>query len=76
MDPVVYEEIVSNLARFGRPDLILEFKEHVTIDPLYEPSKDILKNRFKKEIYSEDECSASDEELSYQIDQDGFYQLE
>ena len=37
MDQIAYDEIVSVLAMFGRPDLIQEFKDNVSVDEDYVP---------------------------------------
>lgn len=71
MDKNSYEEIISNLAKCGRPDLIQDFKENVKIDEDYNPPK-----RVKKEFYSEDEGSAeSEEEYEVHVDSNGFQSL-
>ena len=79
MDESTFEEIISILAKNGRPDLIAELKvfERKIVDVTYNPSIDAMKEkRKKKEIYSEDEGSAtSEDELDYIIDEEGFYSL-
>jgi hypothetical protein len=75
MDRITYEEIISTLAKCGRPDLIQEFKEFVSVDEDYSPAADAKKERMKKEVYSEDEGSADEEDLTFTIDEDGFHQL-
>tara|TARA_R110000737_G_scaffold250032_2_gene259849 strand:+ start:391 stop:621 length:231 start_codon:yes stop_codon:yes gene_type:complete len=75
MDRITYEEIISTLAKCGRPDLIQEFKEFVSVDEDYSPSADAKKERLRKEVYSEDEGSADEEDLTFSIDEDGFHQL-
>jgi hypothetical protein len=71
MDKISFEEIVSVLAMNGRPDLIMELKEHVKVDEDYVPPKFM-----KREPLSDDEGSASSEG-SYTIeeDEDGFLSL-
>jgi len=74
MDQVCFEEILSCLAKCGRPDLILELKEleKKIVDEDYDPSKE----RFvRKEKYSEDEGSAEEEDLQFSVDDEGFYSL-
>ena len=43
MEPSYFEEIISILAKNGRPDLIQELKEHVKIDEDYKPPNFIRK---------------------------------
>jgi len=74
MDQVSFDEILCCLAKCGRPDLIAELKEleNKIVDQDYDPSKE----RFiRKEKYSDDEGSAEEEELEYEVDADGFYSL-
>ena len=47
MDRITYEEIISTLAKCGRPDLIQEFKEFVSVDEDYSPSADAKKERLR-----------------------------
>tara|TARA_Y100000592_G_C5433026_1_gene299322 strand:+ start:432 stop:650 length:219 start_codon:yes stop_codon:yes gene_type:complete len=71
MDKICYEEIISVLAMFGRPDLIAEFKEHIKIDEDYKPPKFA-----KKEKLSDSEGSAeSEEDYEVQVDSEGFLSL-
>jgi len=71
MDKICYEEIISVLAMFGRPDLIEEFKEHIKIDEDYKPPKFA-----KKEKLSDSEGSAeSEEDYEVQVDSEGFLSL-
>ncbi len=71
MDKIAYEEIISTLAKCGRPDLIAEFKDNVKIDEDYKPPTYI-----KKDKYSDDEGSASSEEdYEVHIDSNGFQSL-
>jgi hypothetical protein len=66
VDEEYFEEIISILAKNGRPDLI-----SVLRDTEYKPPK-----RVKKEYYSEDEGSATSEsDYDVDIDEDGFYSL-
>ena len=70
MDQVAYDEIVSVLAMFGRPDLIQEFKDNVSVDEDYVPkftSRDSLSNS------EGSACSESDYEV--EIDDEGFQSL-
>mgnify|MGYP003664565643 CR=1 FL=1 len=71
MDEGTIEEIVSILAKNGRPDLIAEFNEVVRVDNDYKPPK-----RIKRDSLSESEGSAESEE-DYQIheDENGFLSL-
>jgi len=71
MDQVSFEEIVSILARNGRPDLIAEFTENVKVDEDYKPPSFL-----KREKYSDDEGSAAtEEEYSVSEDEEGFMSL-
>jgi len=70
MDQIAYDEIVSVLAMFGRPDLISEFKDNVKIDPDYVPKfmrRDSLSNS------EGSACSESDYEV--EMDEEGFQSL-
>ena len=71
MDQLPFDEIVSILAKNGRPDLIAECKEHIKIDNDYEPP-----SYLKKDKYSDNEGSA-EEESDYEVqeDEDGFQSL-
>ena len=74
MDQITYEEILSCLAKCGRPDLILELKEleKKIVDEDYDPSKE----RFiRKEKYSDEEGSAEEEDIQFSVDDEGFYSL-
>ena len=74
MDQITYEEILSCLAKCGRPDLILELKEleKKIVDPDYDPSKE----RFiRKEKYSDEEGSAEEEDIQFSVDEEGFHSL-
>ena len=74
MDQITYEEILSCLAKCGRPDLILELKEleKKIVDEDYDPSKE----RFiRKEKYSDEEGSAEEEDIQFSVDEEGFYSL-
>lgn len=71
MDQLTFDEIVSILAKCGRPDLIAECKEHIKIDDDYKPP---IRNR--RDSLSDDEGSAtSEEEYEVGIDEDGFQSL-
>ena len=70
MDKITFEEIVSILARNGRPDLIQEFNEFVKVDEDYVPP---LRNR--KDSLSDTEGSATDESLEVLVDDAGFHSL-
>jgi hypothetical protein len=70
MDQVAYDEIVSVLAMFGRPDLIQEFKDNVSVDDDYVPKF------IRRDSLSDSEgtaCSESDYEV--EIDDEGFQSL-
>ena len=70
MDQIAYDEIVSVLAMFGRPDLIQEFKDNVSVDEDYVPKfirRDSLSNS------EGSACSESDYEV--EIDDEGFQSL-
>jgi hypothetical protein len=74
MDQVSFDEIISCLAKCGRPDLIEELREleNKIVDEDYDPSKE----RFvRKEKYSDEEGSAEEEEVDFDVDADGFYSL-
>ena len=75
MDQTTFDEIVSTLAKCGRPDLIQEFKEFTQVDETYDPSTDMKKEKRNNEILSDTEESACDEELEFTVDEDGFHQL-
>jgi hypothetical protein len=66
VDEEYFEEIISILAKNGRPDLI-----SVLRDTEYKPPK-----RVKKEYYSEEEGSATSEsDYEVDVDEDGFHSL-
>ena len=52
MDQVSFEEIVSILARNGRPDLIDEFRENVKIDEDYKPPNFMKREKYSDDIYT------------------------
>jgi len=71
MDQGYYEEIISTLAKCGRPDLIQEFKDHVKVDKDYKPPKFV-----KKDKYSDSEGSATSEsDYEVEVDENGFQSL-
>tara|TARA_S200002703_G_C3750426_1_gene230872 strand:+ start:719 stop:937 length:219 start_codon:yes stop_codon:yes gene_type:complete len=71
MDQSTFEEIISILAKNGRPDLIAECHDHIKIDEDYEPP-----SYMKKDKYSDDEGSAEEEsDYSVEEDEDGFQSL-
>jgi hypothetical protein len=71
MDKISFEEIISILAMHGRPDLIVEVKEHIKIDEDYVPPK-----RVRRDSLSDSEGSAvSEEEYEVEEDEDGFKSL-
>ena len=74
MDQISYEEILSCLAKCGRPDLIMELREleKKIVDQDYDPSKE----RFvRKEKYSDEEGSAEEEDIQFSVDDEGFHYL-
>ncbi len=74
MDQISFDEILSCLAKCGRPDLIMEMREleKKIVDEDYDPSKE----RFvRKEIYSDEEGSAESEEVDFDVDEEGFHSL-
>jgi hypothetical protein len=74
MDQISFDEILSCLAKCGRPDLIMELREleKKIVDEDYDPSKE----RFvRKEIYSDEEGSAESEEVDFDVDEEGFHSL-
>lgn len=71
MDQSTFDELISILAKNGRPDLIAECQEHIKIDNDYEPP-----SFMRREKYSESECSAEEEsDYSVEEDEDGFKSL-
>ena len=74
MDQISYDEILSCLAKCGRPDLIMELREleNKIVDQDYDPSKERL---VRKEIYSDEEGSAESEEVDFDVDEEGFHSL-
>jgi len=74
MDQISFDEIISCLAKSGRPDLIMELREleNKIVDQDYDPSKERL---VRKEIYSDEEGSAESEEVDFDIDEEGFHSL-
>lgn len=71
MDSGSFEEIISVLAKNGRPDLIQEMREHVKTDDDYKPPL-----RTRKDKYSDDEGSAeSESDYSIEEDEEGFKSL-
>ena len=70
MDKIAYEEIVSVLAMFGRPDLIQEFKDNVSVDEDYVPKF------IRRDSLSDSEGSACGEsDYEVEIDDEGFQSL-
>jgi len=74
MDQISFDEIISCLAKSGRPDLIMELREleNKIVDQDYDPSKERL---VRKEIYSDEEGSAESEEVDFDVDEEGFHSL-
>ena len=74
MDESTFDEIISCLAKCGRPDLIMELKdfEKRIVDTSYEPPR----VQIRREVLSDTEGSAcSEDELDYIVDEEGFYSL-
>tara|TARA_R110002072_G_scaffold90981_2_gene203268 strand:+ start:5134 stop:5349 length:216 start_codon:yes stop_codon:yes gene_type:complete len=70
MDQITFEEIISILARNGRPDLIAEFKENVKVDEDFKPQL------IMRDSLSDTEGSAEEEEAyGVYVDQRGFHSL-
>ena len=71
MDLDTFEEIVSVLARNGRPDLILELMEvkRQIVDEDYVPQNN------RRDSLSNDEGSATDESIVFDVDEEGFHSL-
>lgn len=67
---VTFDEIVSLLAKNGRPDLIQEFIEFVKVDVDYVPPP-----RNRKDSLSDTEGSATDESVEFIVDDAGFHSL-
>ena len=71
MDLDTFEEIVSVLARNGRPDLILELIEvkRQIVDEDYVPQNN------RRDSLSNEEGSATDESVDFDVDEEGFHSL-
>ena len=67
MDKVSQEEIISLLAKCGRPDLIQEFNELLADNDFVEVSSD------SSEEYDEDETE--EEDMKITCDKKGFYSI-
>jgi hypothetical protein len=74
MDQITFDEIISCLAKCGRPDLIAELREleNKIVDEDYDPSKERFR---KKERLSDEEGSAESEEVDFDVDEEGFHFL-
>ena len=70
MDESNYEEIISTLAKCGRPDLIASFKEFVKRDFNYSPTEKEKREYRRKERLSISEGSAEEEE-TYKVKDEG-----
>jgi hypothetical protein len=72
MDQITFDEIISCLAKSGRPDLIMELREleNKIVDPDWEPPTFIA-----REKYSDEEGSAESEEVDFDVDDEGFHSL-
>lgn len=77
MDEIDFEEIISILAKNGRPDLIESFKTAITGDPDWTPDfKDTIQSKKdKKESYEYDSGSAESEDLEVEVDSEGFHSI-
>ena len=78
MDKISYEEIVSILAKHGRPDLIAELKllESKIVDKDYSPTEKEKRDYRRKERLSVSEgSSAEDEDIEIKDEGGGFYSL-
>ena len=70
MDQITFEEIISILARNGRPDLIADFKENIKVDEDFKPQL------IMRDSLSDTEGSAEEEEgYGVYVDQRGFHSL-
>ncbi len=78
MDEIDYEEIVSILAKNGRPDLIQSLAAALTGDADWTPDfKDTLQEKKDlKESYEYDSGSAEEESLEVNIDSEGFQSIQ
>tara|TARA_R110001592_G_scaffold59766_3_gene181464 strand:+ start:8354 stop:8593 length:240 start_codon:yes stop_codon:yes gene_type:complete len=74
MDETDYEEIISLLAKNGRPDLIQSFKEAMTGDPEWTPSLK-EKNDLNNEEGEYDSDIGEPEHMIVGQTEDGFYYL-
>jgi len=74
MDENDYEEIISTLAKHGRPDLIASFKECVKRDPDYKPSAK-EKREYAKQEGEYSDGSVEDEVIAGHVDAEGFYMI-
>jgi len=73
MEPITFDEIISTLAKCGRPDLISELMifENKIVDPDWEPPSFI-----GREPYSCSEGSAEEEsDIEVEVDEEGFHSL-
>jgi len=71
MDQSTFDEIISVLAKNGRPDLIDECREHIKIDDDYKPP-----TFMKKDKYEDSEGSAEEEsDYEVHVDSNGFQSL-
>jgi hypothetical protein len=70
MDQSTFDEIVSILAKCGRPDLISECVDHIKIDNDYKPTF------VRRDSLSDNEGSAEEEsDYSVEEDDEGFQSL-
>ncbi len=77
MEASTFDEIISTLAKCGRPDLIMALKEFENdiVDESYDPSQERFR---KREPLSDDEGSSIYEdyaEYEISIDKNGFHSL-
>lgn len=75
MDENDYEEIISTLAKCGRPDLIESFKECVKRDANYSPTAKEKRDYRRKESLSVSEGSAEEEDLIIKDEGGGHFSL-
>lgn len=76
MDESDYDEIISTLAKCGRPDLIVSFKEHIRRDYDYRPTeKELREAQQDEQATKHGHKGAVWEDLEVVISKEGFYSL-
>ena len=76
MDESDYEEIISTLAKCGRPDLIATFNEHIRRDYDYRPTAKELREAKQDEEDDSDISDLEEEDLPVvKIDANGLFRL-